>query len=141
MGKASRRKKQRKVLADIGNFDRISKPGQRQGSVVMSLIDEHQKVTVAQLVKEKVITLPPADVRLRALIDIFYATLSRGIFSFTSDNQLAYVPLTNLRSSQTQAISLVNSYDPETEFLFHARLHPHDAKFGAVEVHNKESIV
>ncbi|MDJ0591916.1 MAG: hypothetical protein QNJ72_18315 [Pleurocapsa sp. MO_226.B13] len=55
----------------------------------MSLLDEHQKITAK----------------------------GRGIFSFTSDSQPAYVPLSNLRSSQTQAISLVNSYDPETEFL------------------------
>ena len=99
MGKASRRKKQRKVLADIIHPDiksalpKTSKSG--QGSVILSLIDEHQKITQAQLVKQKAITLPPADVQLGALIDIFYATLGRGIFSFTSDNQLAYVPLTN----------------------------------------------
>lgn len=62
-----------------------------------------------------------------------------GNFSFTSDSQPAYVPLTNLRSSQTQAISLVNSYDPETEFLFHTQLDPDDAKLGAVVVHDLNS--
>ncbi|NJK58650.1 MAG: hypothetical protein HC939_23065 [Pleurocapsa sp. SU_5_0] len=51
MGKASRRNKQRKVLADIKKLNtrsaspNTSKPG--QGSLVMSLLDEHQKITVA----------------------------------------------------------------------------------------------
>lgn len=57
MGKANRRNKQRKVLADIKKLDtrsaspNTSKPG--QGSLVMSLLDEHQKITVAQLIKEE----------------------------------------------------------------------------------------
>ena len=145
MGKASRRKKQRRVLADIKKLDNKSasaktlKPG--PGSLVMSLLDEQQKITVAQLVKEETITPPPADVQLGALNGIFYAALGRGIFSFTSDSQPAYVPLSNLRSSQTQAISLVNSYDPETEFLFHTQFDPDDAKLGAVVVHDKDSSV
>ncbi|MGV2829339.1 hypothetical protein [Myxosarcina sp. GI1(2024)] len=143
MGKANRRKKPRRVLADIKKLDNksaspnTSKPG--QGSLVMSLLDEQQKITVAQLIKEEAITPPPADVQLGALNGIFHAALGRGIFSFTSDSQPAYVPLTNLRSSQTQAISLVNSYDPETEFLFHTQLDPDDAKLGAVVVHDLNS--
>ena len=143
MGKASRRKKQRRVLADIKKLDtrsaspKTSKPG--IGSLVMSLLDEHQKITVAQLIKDEAITPPPADVQLGALNGIFFAAKGRGIFSFTSDSQPAYVPLTNLRSSQTQAISLVNSYNPETEFLFHTQLDPDDAKLGAVVVHDKNS--
>ncbi|MEM7756781.1 MAG: hypothetical protein AAF298_01430 [Cyanobacteria bacterium P01_A01_bin.40] len=145
MGKASRRKKQRRVLADIKKLDSKSaspktpKPG--QDSLVMSLLDEHQKITVAQLVKEETITPPPSNVQLGTLNGIFFATLGRGIFSFTSDSQPAYVPRTLLRSSQTQAISLVNSYDPETEFLFHTQLDPNDAKLGAVVVHGKDSAV
>ena len=143
MGKANRRKKQRKVLADIRKLDTRSaspktpKPG--QGSLVMSLLDEQQKITVAQLVEDEAITPPPSNVQLGALNSIFHAALGRGIFSFTSDSQPAYVPLTNLRSSQTQAISLVNSYDPETEFLFHTQLDPDDAKLGAVVVHDLDS--
>ena len=143
MGKASRRKKQRRVLADIKKLDTRSassktpKPG--QGSLVMSLLDEHQKITVAQLIKDEAITPPPADVQLGALNGIFFAAKGRGIFSFTSDSQPAYVPLTNLRSSQTQAISLVNSYNPETEFLFHTLLDPNDTKLGAVVAHDKDS--
>ena len=145
MGKASRRKKQRRVLADIKKLDNrlaspnTSKPG--IGSLVMSLLDEHQKITVAQLISEETITSPPADVQLGNLNGIFFAAKGRGIFSFTSDSQPAYVPLTNLRSSQTQVISLVNSYDPETEFLFHTQLDPDDAKLGAVMVHEKDSRV
>ena len=145
MGKASRRKKQRRVLADIKKLDntsaspKTSKLG--QGSLVMSLLDEHQKITVAQLIKEEAITPTPADVQLGTLNGIFFAALGRGIFSFTSDSQPAYVPLTNLRSSQTQAISLVNSYDPETEFLFHTQLDPNDAKLGAVVVHRKDDSI
>lgn len=143
MGKASQRKKQRRVLADIKKLDtrsaspKTSKPG--IGSLVMSLLDEHQKITVAQLIKKEAIISPPADVQLGALNGIFFAALGRGIFSFTSDSQPAYVPLTNLRSSQTQAIFLVNSYNPETEFLFHTQLDPDDAKLGAVVVHDKDS--
>lgn len=145
MGKASRRKKQRRVLADIKKLNtrsacpKTSKPG--QGSLVMSLIDEHQKITVAQLVKEETITPPPSNVQLGTLNGIFFAALGRGIFSFTSDSQSAYVPKRNLRSSQTQAISIVNSYDPKTEFLFHTQLDPDDAKLGAVMVHRKDSSV
>lgn len=145
MGKASRRKKQRRVLADIKKLDSTSaspttpKPG--QGSLVMSLLDEHQKITVAQLIKEEAIIPPPADVQLGTLNGIFFTALGRGIFSFTSDSQPAYVPLTNLRSSQKMAISLVNSYDPETEFLFHTQLDPNDAKLGAVVVHGRDSSV
>lgn len=145
MGKANRRNKQRKVLADIKKLNtrsaspNTSKPG--QGSLVMSLLDEHQKITVAQLIKEEAITPPPSNVQLGTLNGIFFAALGRGIFSFTSDSQSAYVPLSNLRSSQTQAISLVNSYDPETEFLFHTQLDPNDAKLGAVVVHRKDSAV
>ena len=145
MGKANRRKKQRRVLADIKRLDsrlaspNTSKPG--QGSLVMSLLDEHQKITVAQLIKEETITPPPSNVELGTLNGIFFAALGRGIFSFTSDSQSAYVPLTKLRSSQTQAISIVNSYDPETEFLFHTQLDPDDAKLGAVMVHPKDSAV
>ncbi len=145
MGKANRRNKQRKVLADIKKLNtrsadpNTSKPG--QGSLVMSLLDEHQKITVAQLIKEEAITPPSADVQLGTLNGIFFTALGRGIFSFTSESQPAYVPLTNLRSSQTQAISLVNSYDPEAEFLFHTQLDPNDAKLGAVVVHQKESSV
>ena len=145
MGKASRRKKQRRVLADIKKLDntsaspKTSKPG--QGSLVMSLLDEHQKITVAQLIKEEAITPPPADVQLGTLNGIFFAALGRGIFSFTSDSQPAYVPRTKLRSSQTQAISLVNSYDPETEFLFHTLLDPNDAKLGVVVVHRKDDSI
>ena len=107
----------------------------------MSLLDEHQKITVAQLIKEEAITPPPADVQLGTLNGIFFTALGRGIFSFTSDSQPAYVPLTNLRSSQTQAISLVNSYDPETEFIFHTQLDPNDAKLGAVLVHRKDDSI
>lgn len=145
MGKTSRRKKQRRVLADIKKLDsksrsaKTSKPG--QGSLVMSLLDEHQKITVPQLLTEDAITSPSADVQLGTLNGIFYAVLGRGIFSFTSDSQPAYVPLNNLRSSQTQAISLVNSYNPETEFLFHTQLVPNDAKLGAVVVHDLDSSV
>ena len=66
MGKANRRKKPRRVLADIKKLDNksaspnTSKPG--QGSLVMSLLDEQQKITFAQLVKEETITPPPANV-------------------------------------------------------------------------------
>ncbi len=145
MGKANRRKKQRRVLADIKKLDNksaspnTSKPG--QGSLVMSLLDEQQKITFAQLVKEETITPPPANVQLGTLTGIFFAAKGRGIFSFTSDSQPAYVPLSNLRSSQTQAISLVNSYNPETEFLFHTQLDPNDAKLGAVVVHGKDDSI
>ena len=145
MGKASRRKKQRRVLADLKKLDNKSadpntpKPG--KGSLVMSLLDEHQKITVAQLVKDEAITPPPSNVQLGTLNGIFLAALGRGIFSFTSDSQPAYVPKRNLRSSQTQAISLVDSYDPETEFLFHTKLDPNDAKLGAVVVHGRDSSV
>jgi hypothetical protein len=145
MGKASRRKKQRRVLADIKKLDSKSAspktPKSGQGSLVMSLLDEHQKITVAQLIKEEEITPPSADVQLGTLNGIFFTALGRGIFSFTSESQPAYVPLTNLRSSQTLAISLVSSYDPETEFLFHTQLDPNDAKLGAVVVHGKDSSV
>lgn len=145
MGKASRRKKQRRVLADIKKLDNKSAspniPTPGQGSLVMSLLDEHQKVTVAQLIKQEAIISPPADVQLGTLNGILLAAKGRGIFSFTSDSQPAYVPLSNLRSSQTQAISLVNSYNPETEFLFHTQLDPNDAKLGAIVVHQKESSV
>ncbi len=145
MGKANRRKKPRRVLADIKKLDNksaspnTSKPG--QGSLVMSLLDEQQKITFAQLVKEETITPPPANVQLGTLNGIFFAAKGRGIFSFTSDSQPAYVPLSNLRSSQTQAISLVNSYNPETEFLFHTQLDPNDAKLGAVVVHGKDDSI
>ncbi len=87
------------------------------------------------------ITPPPSNVQLGTLNGIFHAALGRGIFSFTFGSQPAYVPLTNLRSSQTQAISLVNSYDPETEFLFHTQFDPDDAKLGAVQIHRKDSSV
>ncbi len=145
MGKANRRKKQRRILADIKKLDNKSaspntaQPG--RGSLVMSLIDEQQKITVAQLIKEEAITPPPSNVQLGTLNGIFFTALGRGIFSFTSDSQPAYVPLSNLRSSQTQAIALVNSYDPETEFLFHTQLDPNDAKLGAVVVHGRDSSV
>ena len=145
MGKANRRKKPRRVLAELKKLDNkltspnTPKPG--QDSLVMSLLDEHQKITVAQLIEKEAITPPPSNVQLGILNGIFHAALGRGIFSFTSDTQPAYVPLTNLRSSQTQAISLVNSYNPETEFLFHTRLDPNDAKLGAVVVHDKDSSI
>jgi hypothetical protein len=145
MGKASRRKKQRKLLADIQKLDiksaspNASKP--EKGSLVMSLLEEHQKITVAQLIKKEVITPPPTDVQLGTLNSIFFTALGRGIFCFTSKSKPAYVPLSNLRSSQTYVISLVNSYDPETEFLFHTQLHPNDAKLGAVVVHDKDDSI
>jgi hypothetical protein len=145
MGKASRRKKQRKVLADILKLDNKSaeqkSPKTGRGSLVMSLLDEHQKITVSQLIKEKTIISPPYNVQLGTLNGIFFTALGRGIFSFTHDSQPAYVPLSNLRATQTQAISLVNSYDPETEFCFHTQFDPDDAKLGAVQVHRKDSSV
>ena len=145
MGKASRRKKQRRVLADIQKLDHKSaspktpKPG--QDSLVISLLDEQQKVTVTQLIEEEMIAPPPNDVQLGTLIGIFFAALGRGIFSFTSDSEPAYVHRALLRSSQTQAISLVDSYDPETEFCFHTKLDPNDAKLGAVIVHRKDDSI
>ncbi len=96
MGKASRRKKQRRVLADIKKLDNksaspnTSTPG--RGSLVMSLLDEQQKITVAQLIESGAIASPPNDVQLGTLNGIFFNALGRGIFSFTSDSQPAYVP-------------------------------------------------
>ena len=145
MGKASRRKQQRRILTEIKKLvdksasSQTSKSGKRP--LVMSFLDEHQKITVAQLIKEESITLLPAEVQLGTLNDIFFAAQGRGIFSFTSDSQLAYVPLSNLRSSQIQAISLVNSYDPETEFLFHTQVDPDDTQLGVIGVHHKDSSV
>ena len=51
------------------------------------------------------------------------------------------VPLNNLRSSQTQAISLVNSYNPKTEFIFHNQLDSNDAKLGFLVVYGKDGSV
>ncbi len=145
MGKASRRKKQRKVLAEIQKLNHKSAspktPKTIRDSLVMSLLDEHQKITLAQIITLDTITPPPANVQLGTLNDIFFQTLGRGIFSFTSDLQPAYVPLSNLRSSQTQAIALVNSYDPETEFCLHTQFDSDDAKLGAVQVHGKDSSI
>ena len=145
MGKASRRKKQRKVLAEIQKLDHKSTspktPKTIRDSLVMSLLDEHQKITLAQLITQETITQTPANVQLGTLNDIFFQALGRGIFSFTSDRQPAYVPLSNLRSSQTQAIALVNSYDPETEFCLHTQFDSDDAKLGAVQVHGKDSSI
>ena len=145
MGKASRRKKQRKVLASIKKLDHKSAspktPLTVRDSLVMSLLDEHQKITVAQLITLDLIAPPPANIQLGTLNSIFFQALGRGIFSLTSDRQPAYVPLSNLRSSQTQAIALVNSYDPETEFCFHTQFDSHDAKLGAVQVHLKDSSI
>lgn len=49
MGRASRRKKQRKVLAELKKLDNKSAspntPTPGRGSLVMSLLDEHQKIT------------------------------------------------------------------------------------------------
>ena len=145
MGEAARRKKLRKALADNQKLDHKSatpktqKAGKR--SLVMSLLDEQQKITVAQLVKKETINPPPIDVQLGTLNGIFFTALGRGIFSFTSKSQPGYVPLSNLRSSQTQAIALVNSYDPETEFCFHTQFDPNDAKLGALQVHRKDSSI
>ena len=96
---------------------------------------------MAQLMsEEKMNTLPP-KVQLGTLSGMFFEILGRGIFSLTEENLAAYVPLTHLRSSQSQTIAMVKRYDPQTQFCIQTRLHPDDAKFGAVVVYQKDSDV
>ena len=135
MGEASRRKKRRRELAKLLKDKNTSTA--KQDSLVMSLLDENQKITVTQLIKENAINLSTNTIELGALSDILFKALGRGILSFTSDAQAAYVPLGNLRSSQLQAISLVNSLNPETEFIVHAQLHSSDAKLGTLVTYKK----
>ena len=88
------------------------------------MLEENQKVSISQLVRVHAIASVLSSLELEALGDIFYSALGKGIVCFTNDNQPAYVPLKNLRSTQGGAISIVSAYDPEVEFILHSRLSP-----------------
>ena len=104
---------------------------------MLSLLEENQKVSISQLVRVQAIASVPSSLELEALSEIFYSALGKGIVCLTNDNQPAYVPLKNLRSTQGGAISIVSAYDPEVEFVVHSRLSPKDAKAGVIEVYDR----
>ncbi|MDJ0570867.1 MAG: hypothetical protein QNJ53_17730 [Pleurocapsa sp. MO_192.B19] len=134
MSKAKHRQK-----ADLLNLDRkltssLKIPKIGKNSLVLSLLDEEQKITVDQLLKKET-----DYYQLETLNEIFFDNLGRGIFSWTVQSQPAYVPQGNLRPTQTKAIALVNIYNPETEFCLHTKIYPDDAKLGTIKIHLKDT--
>lgn len=136
-------KKLTKFFADINLSDnplaRGDKLSKKKESSVISVLYEQQKISLAKLIQEKILIPPTCNLDLLTLNSLLHGILGRGIFSFTLDSQLAYVPLSNLHPSQTQIISLLKSYDPSSEFLFQSRFHPDDTKSGAIQVYRKNS--
>ena len=137
MGEAKRRKA---LDPNFGKGKEQKSSSSRRGSAALSLLEENQKIPISQLVKDRALASVPSSLELEALSDIFYSALGKGIVCLTNDNQPAYVPLKNLRSTQGGAISIVSAYDPEVEFVVHSRLSPKDAKAGVIEVNARTPI-